>query len=251
MTARTVQGEYTRDGGKKGAERLTLEGQAQSQMWSTIRASDGEKGGPNQSFGAGGIPLPAQVANWPTPAARDHKGSSEASVTRVNGKTRLDLLDHRAEQGFSRPAPETPTHGRLSSEQTRALLRLLVEAGLLRHPKRMQRPWQPPTRAAPRNSLRKNWTAAESYRRWRSKRQSYWAARLSSIFVGSLMGWPAGHALCDCSATESSLWRQDMRGALSRLPMAYGPWIWKPPTDPEPVEQFDLFTPPDRATERG
>ena len=31
-------------------------------MWSTIRASDGEKGGPNQSFGAGGSPLPSQVS---------------------------------------------------------------------------------------------------------------------------------------------------------------------------------------------
>jgi len=31
-------------------------------MWSTPRASDGEKGGPNQKFGAGGQPLPAQAA---------------------------------------------------------------------------------------------------------------------------------------------------------------------------------------------
>lgn len=31
-------------------------------MWSTIRASDGEKGGPNMSFGAGGSPLPSQVS---------------------------------------------------------------------------------------------------------------------------------------------------------------------------------------------
>ena len=36
--------------------------------WSTPRASDGEKGGPNQSFGAGGTPLPAQMhtATGPT-----------------------------------------------------------------------------------------------------------------------------------------------------------------------------------------
>lgn len=31
-------------------------------MWSTLRASDGEKGGPNQSFGAGGSPLPSQIS---------------------------------------------------------------------------------------------------------------------------------------------------------------------------------------------
>lgn len=33
-------------------------------MWSTPRASDGEKGGQNQSFGAGGTPLPSQVASF-------------------------------------------------------------------------------------------------------------------------------------------------------------------------------------------
>lgn len=38
--------------------------------WSTPRASDGEKGGPNQAFVAGGQPLPAQAfhtAMWPSP----------------------------------------------------------------------------------------------------------------------------------------------------------------------------------------
>ena len=44
-------------------------------LWSTPRASDGEKGGPNQSFGAGGQPLPAQAfhvsAMWPTATAVD------------------------------------------------------------------------------------------------------------------------------------------------------------------------------------
>jgi len=43
---------------------LTL-GQALA-TWSTPRASDGEKGGPNQSFGAGGQPLPAQMAQAST-----------------------------------------------------------------------------------------------------------------------------------------------------------------------------------------
>ena len=45
--------------------------------WSTPRASDGEKGGPNMSFGAGGQPLPAQAAaTWPTPTTRDGKDGS-------------------------------------------------------------------------------------------------------------------------------------------------------------------------------
>lgn len=43
-------------------------------LWSTPQASDGEKGGPNQSFGAGGMPLPAQAFHssmWPTATAVD------------------------------------------------------------------------------------------------------------------------------------------------------------------------------------
>jgi hypothetical protein len=31
-------------------------------FWPTLRASDGEKGGPNQSFGGGGQPLPSGVS---------------------------------------------------------------------------------------------------------------------------------------------------------------------------------------------
>jgi len=49
---------------------------ATRKLWSTIRASDGEKGGPNQSFGAGGIPLPTQAVKvtrrlWATPRAEE------------------------------------------------------------------------------------------------------------------------------------------------------------------------------------
>jgi hypothetical protein len=56
-------------------------------MWSTIRASDGEKGGPNMAFGAGGQPLPAQAAQstWPTPTTRDHKDGSFCPNVPVNG----------------------------------------------------------------------------------------------------------------------------------------------------------------------
>ena len=45
--------------------------------WSTPRASYGEKGGPNQAFGAGGQPLPAQAyqtATWATCRANEGTG---------------------------------------------------------------------------------------------------------------------------------------------------------------------------------
>lgn len=38
------------------------EANAVAALWSTPRASDGEKGGPNQKYGGGGQPLPAQAA---------------------------------------------------------------------------------------------------------------------------------------------------------------------------------------------
>lgn len=69
--------------------------------------------------------------------------------------------------------------------------------------------------------------------------------RLNPLFVERLMGWPPGHALCDCSATEFALWRRRMRGALSALPLASGPFLWIPPIEADrPAEQLDLFGAP-------
>ena len=63
-------------------------------QWSTPRASDGEKGSPNQSFGAGGTPLPSQMhrATWVTPSTRDWKDSSGMATQRDDGRSRLDQL---------------------------------------------------------------------------------------------------------------------------------------------------------------
>jgi hypothetical protein len=65
--------------------------------------------------------------------------------------------------------------------------------------------------------------------------------RLNPLFVGWLMGWPIGHALCACSATEFTLWQQHMRGALSQLPMASGPWIWRPTDQAQRPAQMDFL----------
>ena len=64
-------------------------------MWSTPLASGGEKGGPNQSFGAGGQPLPAQafhVAMWPT-ATRSDAASSRRHGYMVKGHSGTTLYD--------------------------------------------------------------------------------------------------------------------------------------------------------------
>jgi len=65
--------------------------------------------------------------------------------------------------------------------------------------------------------------------------------RLNPLFVGWLMGWPIGHALCASSATEFTLWLQHMRGALSQLPTASGPWIWRPTDAAQRPVQMNLF----------
>jgi hypothetical protein len=86
--------------------------EAQAKSWSSPKASDPEKAGPNMRGSKGDVPLPGQAANWPAPANRDHKGSSEGSITRQDGKSRADMLDYAAEQFFRPPSsPARPIAG--------------------------------------------------------------------------------------------------------------------------------------------
>ncbi|HWI10040.1 MAG TPA: hypothetical protein VNU48_01790 [Burkholderiaceae bacterium] len=59
--------------------------------------------------------LKSSAVAWPTPRARDHKGGGTA-VTRPDGKSRMDMLDWRAE-AFSRQVLPTPV-GQESSPST-------------------------------------------------------------------------------------------------------------------------------------
>ena len=63
--------------------------------WASPNASDGEKGGPNVAFGAGGQPLPAQAASasWPTPQAGTpaQNGNNEAGSTDFSRK--IDVIE--------------------------------------------------------------------------------------------------------------------------------------------------------------
>lgn len=194
--------------------KLTVGLENQATMWGTPRGSDGEKGGPNMSFGAGGTPLPAQAANWPTATTRDHKGSAPGSVIRKDGKSRLDMLDFAAEQGFTPPAPLTWMPGEMSLHSTRMARQLFRLATSRLSPVTLRR---------------------------LLKRGNYHKRRLNTVFVEWLMAWPPGHALCGCSATEFTLWQQHMRGALSVLPTASAAWIWEPPIETIAPEQLALF----------
>ena len=231
-------------------------------LWGTPRASDAEKGGPNQSFGAGGMPLPAQAAqwatpapmqtregwtaeqieaarlavkataqngngfglglaaqagiwNWPTPASRDWKGENGADhLTNGTGRLHLDQLPNFVAHCFTPPAQRTWTSG-VSPSIWRPISRRLFRSAMSSVSPTVQRRW-----------LRKG--------SWRKK-------RLNPLFVEWLQAWPTGHALCACSATEFTHWQQHMRGALSQLPTASGPWIWQPPAKRAVAKQMEMF----------
>ena len=175
--------------------------------WSTPKGSDGAKAGPGQSYGSGGMPpLPAQAAQWqtpvaddqadrlrgkinsrgepklsaqaiqwPTPAAQNWKGSSPASVTRADGKSRMDILHYRAEQGFTRPDPVTTQHGLRPS-----------------HHAPISRPAWASMIASHGRPVSRRILKARAQR------------RLNPLFDGWLLGWPIGHALFACSAANSA-----------------------------------------------
>lgn len=196
----------TPDGRKK---QVGLQNQATS--WTTPQAHDVSPRGSGQvpTSKAGNACLARDAMNWPTPCAmQDTKGDADiGSIQRREELGKQIALAHRA-RTFSRPDPETPPHGPTLSQ--------------------LRRIWRP---------LRESLIASHGRATWRRLWNGRTKRRLNPIFVEWLMGWPPGHALCDCSATEFTRWQQDMRGALSRLPTASGPWIWQPPeTTPEPQQ---------------
>ncbi len=151
---------------------------------------------------------------WPTPAARDHKGeNSPDHLTNGTGRLHMDQLPNAVAHAFTRPDPATGMAG------------------------------GPPSPHAPISRPLWGWMTASHGRRtslrlWKGRTKQ----RLNPLFVEWLMGWPPGHALCACSATEFTLWKQHMRGAVSRLPTASGPWIWMPPAETEAApEQMSLW----------
>lgn len=212
---------------KKSARRM--KGSAFS-SWPIAKALTGGANSNRDARGAGGPDLQEAAQNWPTPACRDHKGeNSAAHLDNGTGRKHLDQLPNFVAHSFSRPDQATATSG-LPSFEARRLSLLLYRSVILKPPRSISRPYCPPTRRDPSNPARSAFRRKTSYERWSEKRRKWWQSRrLSPSFVGWLMGWPPGHALCDCSETEWSRWQQHMRGELSQLPTASAGWIWKEP----------------------
>ena len=197
-TARVATGAYTRDRGKKGQERLSLEGEAAH--WTTPSCSDGHRGGkltdamsdsslvqqvntvwatpqardhfpPHtperiaamKAEGHGMRNLNDEAAHWPTPAARDHKGANSKDHVTTNGTGRMhmDQLPNFVAHGSHSAHPDPATSDGPPSLQTRRTL--------------------------------------------------------NPLFVEWLMGWPTGWTDCEAAVTGFSLWQQRSRGILSTL----------------------------------
>ncbi len=196
-TPRAIYGEHP---GMTDPSHLT----GQAINCSTPRASDGEKGGPNQSFGAGGVPLPSQAINWPTPAARDWKSDHGQKTDAELYGTKGAPLSRVASCRFS-PLGQTIRHGRnthldcfrryraTTSLHLRSERRALLRMAILSH----GRGW---TRRRPAAYVR------PSFRR-----------QLNPSFVELLMGWPIGWTDCGRAVTGFAPWLRRMRGALSAL----------------------------------
>lgn len=107
----------------RGETNPSLPGKAKG--WATPRATDGEKGGPNQSFtDGGGIPLSAQVANWDTPTVACAMGGQ---VNRGGSRQEELLIGGQAQAVSSLLALETSTPGATSSDGPRTLNPRFVE----------------------------------------------------------------------------------------------------------------------------
>lgn len=158
-----------------------------------------------------GMPLTMAAQMWTTPQA--HDVTARGSGQKPSAKAGNACLATDA-QVFSRPGPATCAHG-LPPSQWRPTSRRLLRS-VTSHVKRT------------------------SLRRW-LRRGNWKKRRLNPLFVEWLMGWPPGHALCDCSATEFARWQRDMRGALSALPTASAAWIWEPSQEAARPEQLRLF----------
>lgn len=246
-----------RKDGKMRGDRLDY---AAKQIWSTPRASDGEKGGPNQSFGAGGVPLPAMASQWPTPGAA--KANNDVGLMKSgDGRKKPNKLGWAAGSWPTIRAAEAGGYQYSRGDKTKPVLTLTGAARANGHSSRQDRTtgYGAPSknsifaafrryRATTCLSLRAEMRAlirmaikAERAGQRRGFTRPSFRKSLNPRFVGWLMGWPdhwTGTCLVHpalmpsvCSETALSRWRQRMRSELSALPL---------PGDMAPI-QPDLF----------
>jgi hypothetical protein len=193
-----------------------------------------------------GMPLTIAATTWPTPSARDWKGSNQEEMH--DRGTKGPPLNELAVLWYT---PNVPNGGRTLGEDTSSTG--ITPDGTKRQVglENQARWWPTPTSLSygeshqPGNSRSYNLTMelAEpifSLRVLRTSKDGSTSLKprrsLNPLFVEWLMGWPPGWTLLAwtdfaCSATELSAWKQRMRSALLQLGL--------PPE--APLVQSDLF----------
>ena len=164
--------------------------QTQTANWASIRASDGEKGGPNMRDGAGSLHLPSEAAQWHAPDTvpdAPNKGSNCKDVVPGLGNQAKGFRSHL--QG--RDWVELACSLRLEDFSS-ATLELLGDA---------IRPSSPKPSSG----------ASSSDKTSTSRR------RLNPNFVEWLMGWPIGLTASGPAETEFTRWLRLSRSALFGL----------------------------------
>ena len=167
------------------------------------------------------VPLESQTKHWAAPRAITGGGESAERKKELGrtdsgaGSKRGQQLQNFVERNCQsiRPDPETSTPGEESSASppslNRPFLRTELESWLLQD--------------GPIDWLH---LASIVERGGRPVKR-----RLNPLFVEWLMGWPRGHAACDCPATAWSHWKRRMHTSLSRLICS----TRDPDSEPEPT----------------
>lgn len=223
MASEARQGFQKRPENLKGSQ-ISLS--TQSVGWSTQRASDGEKGGPNQNFGAGGVPLPAQAVSfaraWPTATVDGNYNRKGASETSGDG---LYTVAMEASRAWSDPVADD------TSMRTKRYAQggtpLSMQAGKFN-------PWQTPSRASATGGqvcrsgdrqaelLLGGQAASLSSRLGQTtstdgEKPSRDGRQLNPRFVEYLMNWPPGWTNFRCSETELNHFKRHLRSELLRI----------------------------------
>jgi hypothetical protein len=195
---------------------------ATEQLWSTPRASDAEKGGPNQSFGAGGVPLPAQAMQWATPSVADTTGGRLSRSKERSNELLLKGQAFALSENWSTPRVSSERTSSIALERPDSVSSLSIaqqaEMVMGEGPREIYRVSEKTQRRLgfDPSSLRDQLTYPVGATLSHPRRS------LNPLFVEWLMGWPPAWTLVAwtdfaCSATELSLFKQRMRSALLQL----------------------------------
>jgi hypothetical protein len=156
-----------------------------SSCWPTATAGDSRR----ISEGKTTLSRVVEAKQWPTPNARDHKGSPDPeNRDRMTGQ-----LDEAAERLF----PQAPTENGAESPKSTTQ----------RWPSPQASDWK--NKSCSRDTALSNDKAMPEFAKtWKNQK------RLNPRFVEWLMGLPDGWTSCGCSETELSRYKRLMRFAL-------------------------------------